>query len=1111
MRTKIIIILAVLLCSSFSGWAKLHVELQKVRDGYILEYEVPDYRAYPVNTLGLRTSPGAGNEIFSQIRIPDFKNTEEIGRPELPYIAFYMAVSDLKDIPTFELVESVDKQISLEHDCFPAQIPWPKSQPIEERPFSMDREYYQSQGEKPAFAVVADVFDIRNVPCVYVKIFPFSYNPLSKTLTVAKKFTLKIKTSTNKVTGLNSHVFEQFLRHVLVNFNDMVEPVRHREKDDYHIITAPQYEDELADFVSFRQIRFNVEMVTTATTGTSTSAIESYIDALNPTPSFMLLVGDVDDIPSKGSPATDVYYASTDNDVHADMMLGRFSVADVTDLSNIIRKTIYMEENLAKFDKKAVFIGGTDSGSGHIAEGTHNYVISTYLEPDGYDCLKLYTNSDNSASESKQTNAVNEGVIFDFYSGHGSNTSWAVGPWSVTESDINGYTNKIYPFTAAFACYTGSYNGNCVAESWIRAENGAVANIGSSTTSYWGGDDDFERGMFDAFYDSNNPITSFGGGMNAGKLNQSGDAYHKQYNLFGDPGLEVFPVDLAPYITVTSPNGGEDWEQDRTFAVTWEDNIDDNVRIELLKGTSVDTLLAASVPSEGLFEWSIPADFPLGDDYKIRITCVTQDTLVDESDSAFTIEEKSNLELKTPNGGEYLEKESDVEITWEDNLSGNVQLDLVRDTVVYRNIAASVPSNGSYTWTIPEDVISGVDYKIRVTSLDKGWLYDESDGRISIQNPMITQFPYVQDFDDMDTGSTRPLSEYWEQLDDDDFDWIVLSGPTPSQQYESTGPTGDHTSGNGNYVYVEASNPNNPNKKANMLTPVFDFSMLREPVLTFWVQMKSDSNTMGDIYLDIWSDGSWDTEVVHLTDDHGDPWFVNTVDLSEYEGKRTQIKFRGITGASWCGDMCIDDFEIKGEVNNLPEFSSSPDTTAESGKEYLYTVEAKDDDGDDLTFAGKKLPSWLTLTDNGDGTAELKGTPENGDVGENEVVITVSDGIIAEPVEQAFTINVKIITAVTTVTENKNDERFVVWPNPVNQNVEVMNFKFCDDNIRVAELTVYDAVGNEVYAAELKDGKAKWDLPSLNRIDNAGYLAVLWVTYKDGTIEQLQRIIGVRE
>ena len=36
-------------------------------------------------------------------------------------------------------------------------------------------------------------------------------------------------------------------------------------------------------------------------------------------------------------------------------------------------------------------------------------------------------------------------------------------------------------------------------------------------------------------------------------------------------------------------------------------------------------------------------------------------------------------------------------------------------------------------------------------------------------------------------------------------------------------------------------------------------------------------------------------------------------DLSTYKGERVRIKFRGVTGSSWCGDICVDDFMIEDE------------------------------------------------------------------------------------------------------------------------------------------------------------------------------------------------------
>jgi len=54
------------------------------------------------------------------------------------------------------------------------------------------------------------------------------------------------------------------------------------------------------------------------------------------------------------------------------------------------------------------------------------------------------------------------------------------------------------------------------------------------------------------------------------------------------------------------------------------------------------------------------------------------------------------------------------------------------------------------------------------------------------------------------------------------------------------------------------------------------------------------------------------------------------------------------------------------------------------------------DDGNveaSLTVAAPQLPTWLTLTDKGDGTFDLSGTPTNSEVGSHDVLLEGSDGL----------------------------------------------------------------------------------------------------------------------
>ncbi len=100
----------------------------------------------------------------------------------------------------------------------------------------------------------------------------------------------------------------------------------------------------------------------------------------------------------------------------------------------------------------------------------------------------------------------------------------------------------------------------------------------------------------------------------------------------------------AGAITVLSPNGGETWLKGSIHPVTWSDNICGNVRIELWKGGAFHSLIAASVPSNGFFNWMIPNTATLvpGGDYKVKVmgliaSNATTNVPFDFSDNFFAI------------------------------------------------------------------------------------------------------------------------------------------------------------------------------------------------------------------------------------------------------------------------------------------------------------------------------------------------------------------------------------------------------------------------------------------------------------------------------------------
>lgn len=103
------------------------------------------------------------------------------------------------------------------------------------------------------------------------------------------------------------------------------------------------------------------------------------------------------------------------------------------------------------------------------------------------------------------------------------------------------------------------------------------------------------------------------------------DETYQTYFNFGAP----------TYITVTFPSGGEVWKPGMVVPLAWKDNLGGPVRLDLLRdGEHVRTLTKATA-SDGIYFWVIPSDLELGAGYALRITNVTDPTLLDTSEGTF--------------------------------------------------------------------------------------------------------------------------------------------------------------------------------------------------------------------------------------------------------------------------------------------------------------------------------------------------------------------------------------------------------------------------------------------------------------------------------------------
>jgi len=286
------------------------------------------------------------------------------------------------------------------------------------------------------------------------------------------------------------------------------------------------------------------------------------------------------------------------------------------------------------------------------------------------------------------------------------------------------------------------------------------------------------------------------------------------------------------------------------------------------------------------------------------------------------------MNLSSPNGGESFEQGRTYPITWSSNVTGNLKIELLKGGSFDTTITASTENDGTHDWDVTTDYAAGDDYKIKISSLDNDTVVAESNSNFSIIEEVIIAIPYLQTFDDWSVNTKE--TDYWEQSSDDDIDWTIQTGPTPSRvgsTPDMTGAEADHTSGSGKYIYVEASNPNNPDKATSIITPKFDFSSLQNPMLTLYYHMFSADDQMGTFSVDVKvGESDWQLNIIEITGDQGDAWNQQSLDLSAITQNNQRVRFRlnGVTGSGWQSDICIDDFQIIEEVTSITSSNTIP-------------------------------------------------------------------------------------------------------------------------------------------------------------------------------------------
>ncbi|XP_064522311.1 IgGFc-binding protein-like isoform X3 [Pseudopipra pipra] len=162
----------------------------------------------------------------------------------------------------------------------------------------------------------------------------------------------------------------------------------------------------------------------------------------------------------------------------------------------------------------------------------------------------------------------------------------------------------------------------------------------------------------------------------------------------------------------------------------------------------------------------------------------------------------------------------------------------------------------------------------------------------------------------------------WVQADYSSIDWIRNKGPTPTP---NTGPSSDHTTGDGYYIYLQGTDDALSGFVAVLVGPVCSWEGTH--CFRFWYHMYGNSEMALRVYV---AKDSEQVEVWNQEGNHGDMWHLGEVTV--HITGNTQILLEGQWGEDARSNVALDDLSIeKGScaaTPTIPQPGTTTQTTA---------------------------------------------------------------------------------------------------------------------------------------------------------------------------------------
>lgn len=538
------------------------------RHGFTAEVTISGFYTEPVNNE-------AGE--FQRIRLTGrFESTTmKVGSPEIPQI------SRLIYIPSTAIAEA--KVISGEYIDLKGYSPFPFQTPSRDgegpHPFAYSESFYNSAGFYPDELVdLGEPGVWRHLQVGGVKISPMRYDPGNGVLRVYRSLTVEIEFKpgfTAPFETPNTEIppqFDRIYHSRLLNYAPSLLSMEETDEEagvKYLIITPDSAVEVIQPLIELRNAQgLRTEIQTISPAFQTPSNFKAMITSLYLSDGleYVLMVGD----PYLGNPVVPMYYweygsgaasysdswytcvvPGGDSDHYPELAIGRFVYSSLLELEHMVDKTMdYLtgyDDSEDWFQQSLLVAHQQDYPLAYTQckeqIRTFDYNIQTPVFQTIY--------GGEGGSNIDIVNYINGGSCGLLnYRGHGAQASWP--QWSgnsfFTSTQVNAMNNPHRLFIVFDICCKNNdvvnYGGNCLAETFMKADYAAAAIHAAILSSYTEPNHVFDREFYRAIYDDG--VTNIGYASNSASvdmINQFGylgQANFRMYFWQGDPAINIW-------------------------------------------------------------------------------------------------------------------------------------------------------------------------------------------------------------------------------------------------------------------------------------------------------------------------------------------------------------------------------------------------------------------------------------------------------------------------------------------------------------------------------------------------------------------------------------------